>query len=68
MEAFWFSKFHENVAKLGKSNFKRGLTVTFKVKNSLNYRKKWLKIVLIDKQILQAEIKFITNSLTVGHQ
>ena len=33
-QAFQFSKFHENVAKLGKGNFKRGLTVTFKAKNS----------------------------------
>ena len=31
--AFQFSKFHKNVAKLDKDNFKRGLTVTFKVKN-----------------------------------
>ena len=29
-----FSKFHENEAKLDKGDFKRGLTVTFKVKNS----------------------------------
>ena len=29
-----FSKYHENGAKLDKDNFKRGLTVTFKVKNS----------------------------------
>ena len=34
LEAFQFFKFHENVAKLDKSNFKRSLTVTFKVKNS----------------------------------
>ena len=34
VEAFQFSKFHENVAKLDEGNFKRGLTVTFKVKNS----------------------------------
>ena len=34
LEAFQFSKFHENVAKLDKGNFSRGLTVTFKVKNS----------------------------------
>ena len=33
-EAFQFSKFHENVGKIHKGNFKRGLTVTFKVKNS----------------------------------
>ena len=32
-EAFQFSKFHENVGKLDKGNFKRGLTMTFKVKN-----------------------------------
>ena len=32
MEASQFSKFHENVANFGKDNFKRGLTVTFKVK------------------------------------
>ena len=40
LEAFQFSRFHKNVAKLNKDNFKRGLTVTFKVKNSLNYWKK----------------------------
>ena len=34
VEAYQFSKFHENVAKLDKDNFKRDLTVTFKVKNS----------------------------------
>ena len=34
VEAFQFSKFHENVGKLHKGNFKRGLTMTFKVKNS----------------------------------
>ena len=34
VEAYQFSKFHENVAKLDKDNFKRGLTVTFKIKNS----------------------------------
>ena len=34
VEAFQFSKFHEKIAKLDKGNFKRGLTVTFKVKNS----------------------------------
>ena len=34
LQAFQFSKFHENVAKLDKDNFKRDLTVTFKVKNS----------------------------------
>ena len=34
MELFQFSEFHENVAKFDKDNFKRGLTVTFKVKNS----------------------------------
>ena len=33
VEAFQFSKFHKNVTKLDKDNFKRGLTVTFKVKN-----------------------------------
>ena len=31
--AFQFSKFHENLGKLGKGNFKRDLTMTFKVKN-----------------------------------
>ena len=40
LKAFQFSKFHENVAKLDQGNFKRGLTVTFKVKNSSNYWKK----------------------------
>ena len=44
VEAFQFSKFHEKIAKLDKDNFKRGLTVTFKVKNLQNYWKKWLKI------------------------
>ena len=44
LEAFQFSQFHENIAKLDKDNFKRGLTVTFKVKNLQNYWKKWLKI------------------------
>ena len=34
LEAFQFSKFHEYVVKRDKGNFKRGLTVTFKVKNS----------------------------------
>ena len=34
VEAFQFSKFHEDVVKLDKGNFKRDLTVTFKVKNS----------------------------------
>ena len=34
LEAFQFSKFHENVAKLDKGIFGRGLTVTIKVKNS----------------------------------
>ena len=34
VEAFQFSKFHENVIKLDKGNFKKGLTVTLKVKNS----------------------------------
>ena len=33
VEAFQFSKFHENVAKLDKDNFIRSLTVTFKIKN-----------------------------------
>ena len=32
-----------NFRKHGKCNFKRGLTVTFKLKNSQNYWKKWLK-------------------------
>ena len=40
LEAFQFSKVHENVARLDKYNFKRGLTVTYKVKNSSNYWKK----------------------------
>ena len=33
VEAFQFSKFHESEAKLDKGNIKRGLTMTFKVKN-----------------------------------
>ena len=33
LEAFQISKFHENVAKLVKGNFKRGFTVTFNIKN-----------------------------------
>ena len=32
MPPFEFSKFHENEAKHDKRGFKRGLTVTFKVK------------------------------------
>ena len=32
--ALQFSKFHGNEAKYYKHNFKRGLTVAFKVKNS----------------------------------
>ena len=31
LEAFQFSKFHENVAKLDRGNFKRGLTVRSKI-------------------------------------
>ena len=34
VESFQFSKFHENVGKLGKVNFKRGLTMTFNSKIS----------------------------------
>ena len=34
VEAFQFSKFHKYVIKLDKGNFKKGLTVTLKVKNS----------------------------------
>ena len=34
VEAFQFSKFYKNVDKLHESNFKRSLTMTFKVKNS----------------------------------
>ena len=45
LEAFQFSKFHEYVVKRDKGNFKRGLTVTFKVKNSQNDWKKWLKVL-----------------------
>ena len=45
LEAFQFSKFHENVVKLDKGNFKRGLTMTLKVKNLQNYSKKWLRIL-----------------------
>ena len=33
LEAFKFSKFHKSKAKLDKGDLKRGLTVTFKVKN-----------------------------------
>ena len=33
VEALQFSKFHESEAKLDKGNYKRGFTVTFKVKN-----------------------------------
>ena len=33
VEAFQLSKFLENMAKLVKDNFKRGLIMTFKVKN-----------------------------------
>ena len=43
LEAFQFSKFHENVAKLDKGIFERDLTVTIKVKNSQNYWKSGLK-------------------------
>ena len=42
MKTFHFSKFHENEAKHDKLNLKRGLTLTFKVKNSNNYWKNWL--------------------------
>ena len=34
VEAFQFAKFHENDTEHDKRNFKRGLTVTFMVKNS----------------------------------
>ena len=34
VEAFQFSKFHENVDQLDRGNFKRGFTMTFMVKNS----------------------------------
>ena len=34
VEAFQFSKFHENVDKLDRDNFKRGFTITFMVKIS----------------------------------
>ena len=34
VEAFQFSKFYESGAKFDKGDFKRGLTMTFKVKNS----------------------------------
>ena len=34
VDTFPFSKFHENEAKLDKDDFKRGLAVTLKVKNS----------------------------------
>ena len=43
MEAFQFSKFHENVGELEKGNIKRGLNMTFKVKDSQNYWEKWLR-------------------------
>ena len=42
VDTFPFSKFHENEAKLDKDDFKRGLTVTLKVKNCW---KMWLKIL-----------------------
>ena len=44
-EAFQFSKFHEPVVELGKGNFKRGLTVTFKTRSLQNNWKNWLKIL-----------------------
>ena len=47
LEACQFSKFHENVATLDKDNFKRDLTMTYKVKNLYNYWKKWLKILQV---------------------
>ena len=34
VEAFQFTKYLENIGKLDEDNFKRGLTMTFKVKNS----------------------------------
>ena len=34
LEASQFSNVHENVAKLEKSNFNRGLTVSLKIKRS----------------------------------
>ena len=34
VEAFQFSKFHKNLIKLDKGNFKKGLTLTLKVENS----------------------------------
>ena len=43
LEAFQFSKLYEYVIKLDKGNFKRGMAVTFKVKNSRNCWKKWLE-------------------------
>ena len=45
VESFQFSRFHENVDKLEWGNFKRGFTMTFMVKNFLNYWEKWLKIL-----------------------
>ena len=45
VEAFQFSKFHENVDKLDKGNFMTGLAMTFNVKISYNYWEKWLKIL-----------------------
>ena len=35
LEAFQFPKIHENMAKCDKGNFKRGLTMTFKVNKLL---------------------------------
>ena len=47
VKAFQLSKFQENVAKLDKGSFKRGLAVRFKVKNPQNYWEKWLKILKV---------------------
>ena len=55
VESYQFSKFHENVAKLDKDNFKRGLTVTFKVrKSSLKFYKLILRVI---KQTVCFKIK-----------
>ena len=37
VDAFQFSKFHENVDKLDRGNFKTGFTMTFMVKNFASF-------------------------------
>ena len=45
VEAFRFSKFQENESKHDKRNIKRGLTMTFEVKNLQSYRKSQLEVL-----------------------